>query len=529
MSRPRLCVTVSAPTTAELRTRRDAVIGADLVELRLDLVRDPDVAGALAGRRVPVVVTCRPVWEGGRFDGSEEERRRILVDALALGAEYVDVEWRAPFAADVLTETGGTRLVLSTHDFERVPPDLRARAQAMQATGAEVVKVAGKANGLADCVPLLDLCGREDGPGRMVVLGLGDYGAVTRILAARFGSAWTYAGSIREIGQLSAESLLEAYRFRSLTDSTAIYGIVGGSVAHSVSPSMHNAAFGAAHIDAVYVPFPAVDATDFVTFARALGISGASVTIPHKVTLVDRLDEVDPTAKQIGAINTIRVENGRWIGRNTDITGFLAPLREREDSVGRPPSRSALRRDSLRLTSARQAEARSGRRRAKAGGPKDRGRAAVLGAGGAARAVTVALVSKGYGVTVYARNLERARQLAETAPVDIAPWPPAPGTWDLLVNCTPIGMYPHIEATPIPASQLTGRCVYDLVYNPSPTRLLREAAAAGCETIDGLAMLVAQAQEQFQWWTGMGASDEVMRAAAMKRLSEFTRDENYVV
>jgi 3-dehydroquinate dehydratase/shikimate dehydrogenase len=325
MSTPRLCVTVSAATTAELRARRDAVSDADLIELRLDSVRDPDVAAALAGRRRPVVVTCRPTWEGGRFEGPEEARATLLSDALAIGAEYIDVEWRAGFVDDLLTRTGGRRVVLSVHDFECVPADLDAQLRAMLATRAEVVKVAAHVNRLADCVRLRDAA-RTGGDGRVAVIAMGAYGTATRVLASRFGSPWAYAGSRQEVGQLTAESMLTDYRFRSLTDSTAIYGIVGGSVAHSVSPAMHNAGFEAAGIDAVYLPLPAVDADDFVTFGRALGISGASITIPHKTTLFDHLDEVDETARRIGAINTVRVVNGRWIGTNTDAAGFLAPL-----------------------------------------------------------------------------------------------------------------------------------------------------------------------------------------------------------
>ena len=156
MTTAKLCVTVTAPTTAELRQRRDAVVDADLVELRLDTVADPSVEAALAGRRLPVIVTCRPAWEGGQFKGSEEERRRILRDALASDAEYVDIEWRAHFT-DLIAQTAGRRVVLSMHDFTGVPDDLTGRAQAMRATGAEVIKLAVTTSRLTDCLPLLDL------------------------------------------------------------------------------------------------------------------------------------------------------------------------------------------------------------------------------------------------------------------------------------------------------------------------------------------------------------------------------------
>ena len=176
---------------------------ADLVELRLDSVSDPSVAGALAGRRRPVIVTCRPTWEGGRFAGSEEERRRILADALALGAEYVDIEWQARFD-DLLAQSGGRRVVLSSHDFEGIPADLTARAQAMRSTGAAVVKIAAAVKTLSDCVPLLDLGAQAGRRGDLVLVGMGDAGLVTRVLPSRFGSKWTYAGSERQVGQVSA-------------------------------------------------------------------------------------------------------------------------------------------------------------------------------------------------------------------------------------------------------------------------------------------------------------------------------------
>jgi len=491
MPKPLLCVTVQAATTAELRAKRDAVVDADLVELRLDSVSDPDVSGALAGRRTPVIVACHPAWEGGAFTGAEEDRRRMLTEALALGAEYVDVEWKAGFD-DVIQRTQGRGIVLSMHDFDGVPADLGDRMRAMQATGAETVKVAVKANRLSDCIPLLDLAGHAKRDGGVIALAMGPCGLVTRALPSRFGSRWTYAGSITDVGQVSAQTLLEGYRFRTVGPATEIYGLVGGgTLTHSLSPAMHNAAFEAAHVDAVYLPFPAVDAEDFHAFGRALGISGASVTIPHKVTLFDRVDEVYPVASRIGAINTIRVADGRWIGGNTDATGFLAPLKDRISLRG------------LRV--------------------------AVLGAGGAARAVTVALASAGCSVRLHARNREQAQQVAIRTPLEIGPWPPEPGSWDLLVNTTPVGQYPRLNDTPLEANLLTGRYVYDLVYNPPATRLVREAAAAGCQALGGLEMLVAQAEEQFQWWRDAKPPKGVMRDAATKKLAEFTRDENYVV
>ncbi len=481
----RLCVTVTAPTMAQLRRRRDEVVDADLVELRLDSVRDPDVRAALADRRRPVIVTCRPTWEGGSFSGSEEERKRLLGEALSAGAEYVDVEVRAGFD-DLVASTGGRRIVLSAHDFDGMPQDLDARIRAMQATGAQIVKVAVKTGKLSDCVMLRDIGSRAGNLEGLVLIGMGDHGIVTRVLPSRFQSAWTYAGALSGVGQLAPETLLQEYRYRDLGPSTAVYGVVGSPVSHSVSPAMHNAAFRAAGLDAVYLPLPAVDVDDFEVFARAFGVKGASVTIPYKVALIDRVDERSEIAGRIGAINTIRVENGRWLGDNSDISGFVDPLREELPLTGR--------------------------------------RASVLGAGGAARSVALALASHGATVSVHARNSRRAADVATLVCGSVGPWPPERGSWDVLVNCTPVGMFPNVDETPLAADRLAPGLVYDLVYNPAETTLLRDARRAGCRTIGGLDMLVGQARQQFEWWTGVRPSAAVMRDAAVRQLSQFQRE-----
>jgi len=432
--------------------------------------------------RSPVIVTCRAAWEGGHFEGSEAERHTILGEALSAGAEYVDVEWKAGFD-DLIHRNHGRGIVLSSHDFAGMPVDLIERGRAMRATGAEIVKIAAKASRLRDCLPFLEL-DRKIGPGRSIFIAMGDAGLATRVLAARFGSVWTYAGAVQDVGQITVETLLDTYRFRHLSASTTLYGLVGSPIGHSVSPAMHNAAIETAGLDAVYLPLPTQDVDDFVAFARAMGLAGASVTIPFKVPLLDHVDRLDDTARRIGAINTIRVGNGVWIGRNTDLAGFLQPLLDR--------------------------------------GVELKGlRASILGAGGSARAVAVALAVAGAHVTIHARDTQKAQAIAEPTGARIGAWPPPSDSWDMLVNCTPIGMHPVVQHSPIAASLLTGRLVYDLVYNPRETRLLQEAKAAGCATIGGLEMLVAQAIEQFEWWTGSRPATEVMTLAATKRLSEF--------
>ena len=480
MPASQICITVTGTSLAELRAARDAASGADLVELRLDGVRDLDVAGALAGRRTPVVVTCRPVWEGGRFDGAEEERCRVLETAGRLGAEYIDVEWRAGFQ-DLVRARHGRGVVLSLHDFHTPRSDLADRARAMAASGAEVLKLAVEADRLADVLPLLSL-GREFGRSQgLVLVAMGEAGLATRALAARFGSRWTYAGGDAAVGQIEPARLVGELRFRDVTPATDVYGVVGRPVAHSVSPAMHNAAFAAAGVDAVYLPLAAADAGDFVTFAEAIGLKGASVTAPFKHDLLARLDEADEICRAVSAVNTVRIEGRRWAGRNTDVAGFLAPLDGRMALAG--------------------------------------ARAAVVGAGGAARSAAWALRGAGADVTLHARRLARAEEAARSVGVRGAALPPPAGGWDLLVNATPVGAAPDTGASPVPGLALDGRLVYDLVYNPSRTRLLADAAAAGCDTLGGLPMLVEQARRQFAWWTGREMPAEVFRAAAEARLA----------
>jgi 3-dehydroquinate dehydratase/shikimate dehydrogenase len=545
-SQPLLCDVIAAPTMAELRARRAAVEnagpagggGADLIELRLDTVDRPDVAGALQGRRRPVLVTCRATWEGGHFKGSEEERQRILREALETGAEYVDIEWKAQGVDRWLRPEDRPRVVLSFHDFERMPADLAGVVREMRATGAGVVKVAARAKALRDLLPLLEAGRAHAASGgeasaaasasasvgaaaaagqRTVLIAMGMSGVASRILAAHFRSCWTYAGPAVAPGQIEASRLLDEFRFRSITPHTQVYAVVGQPITHSISPAMHNAAFAAEGIDAVYIPCEAADIDDFFVLAEALPIVGASVTAPFKLDAYERSEAMDDDVKQVGAANTLRRKangsgngsaNGSgWESRNTDVAGFMAPL----------PSRLTLR----------------------------GARAAILGTGGAARAVAVGLGAAGAIVTVHARNTANGTEVAALANGSVRAWG-GPGDslgldggaaqgdgehWDLLVNTTPIGTFPAVTDTPIealtrvPAGQLKGRVAYDLVYNPRPTRLLRDAAAAGCATLDGLDMLVEQAARQFEWWTGRKPSTEVMREAAERRLAEMAAED----
>jgi 3-dehydroquinate dehydratase/shikimate dehydrogenase len=430
-----------------------------------------------------VIITCRPRWEGGHFTGTEVERHAMLAEALALGAEYVDIEWRAGFT-DLIAQTGGQRVVLSLHDFSGVPADLPATVHAMQGSGAEVVKVAVRADRLSDCLELLPLGQRAASP--IVVLAMGEAGIATRVLAGRFGSCWTSAGASVAPGQIAPDRLCTEFGFRRIGPRTAVYGVLGKPVAHSVSPAMHNAAFHAAQVDAVYLPLAAESFEDFLAFADLIGLEGVSVTAPYKVQAFERADECDAVSRRIQSVNTLRRNGSRWLGCNTDVAGFLAPLERVQPLSG--------------------------------------ARATVLGAGGAARSVAVALTSAGADVTIAARRRSQADNVCRLTGATAGAWPPPSGSWDVLVNATPAGTYPDVDAMPIAGPLPPDGLVYDLVYNPPRTRLMAEAAHAGCRVIGGLDMLVAQAQTQFEWWTGTRPAAGAMREAALKRLDEMTRE-----
>jgi 3-dehydroquinate dehydratase/shikimate dehydrogenase len=494
MRAPLVVCSVMATSVDALRQQRDAETDADLVELRLDALESIDLAGALAGRRRPVVVTCRPTWEGGHYTGGERERLALLREALGRGAEFVDVEWRAGAGAAELCRDFPQRVVLSLHDFTGIPHDLAVTVRAMRSLEPYLVKVAVTPPDLAALGTLAGLGAAVALPSRSVVVGMGPRGLATRVLAHRFGSAWSYAGHPRIApGQLSVTRLLREFRFREIGPQTAVFGVVGRPIAHSLSPVMHNAGFADLGADAVYLPLEAASWGDFEAAAPVLGVRGVSVTAPFKEAAFEAAVARTDDAKRTGAVNTLRLEESGWRGTNTDVAGFLAPLSG--VSLG-------------------------GRR------------ACVLGAGGAARAVVRVLLDRGALVAVHARGPAGAGRFASWFGTDVSVHVgfPRDVDWDLLVNATPVGTWPETGTMPVEEACLDegarrrGALVYDLVYNPPETTLLAEARRRGFGTISGLAMLVAQAAAQTEYWLGRTANVEVLRDAAERRLADLESD-----
>ncbi|HEY2435128.1 MAG TPA: type I 3-dehydroquinate dehydratase [Vicinamibacterales bacterium] len=471
-----LCITVIGRDAEAIRHARAAAeADADLVELRLDSMARPDAAAALQGRTKPAIVTCRPIREGGLFAGAEEARLRVLADADAQGAEFIDVEWDS-VGAPVMAARRGRGVVVSRHVFDATPSNAAQLLDDLRGQGGEIAKLAVMSERIADLRTLL-AAARPDRSS--ILIGMGAAGIATRVLAARFGSRWTYAGNGMAPGQLPASRLLEEFRFRRVDDAAAVYGVLGRPVGNSLSPAMHNAGFAALGLNAAYVPIETRDLDGLREFASEIGLRGLSVTIPFKQEVLSMLDDLTPAARTAGAVNTIAIRDGRWLGSNTDADGFLEPLR--------------------------------------AGGIVLHGlRVVILGAGGSARAVGLALVGEGARVGIAARRPGAAADVARATGATPVPWPPPAGSWDLLVNTTPVGSR-SVAGIPY-EGPLDGHLVYDLIYDPDPTELMRRARDAGLEAIGGLAMLVAQAERQFEVWTGQRPPAALFAGAAVSAI-----------
>jgi 3-dehydroquinate dehydratase/shikimate dehydrogenase len=484
-----ICVAVRQSTTrAAVDAAARVARWADLVEIRADYIRDLDLELLLARKPCPILFTLRSAAEGGVYRGPERTRLETIRAAADRGADLVDVEMSAYWKA-VLDHVPRERVVMSYHDFERTPEDLEAKLEALAATGAGTLKVATRARTLADNVRIARLLGSAGRRGLQVIaLAMGRAGIPSRVFGPLWGSWLTYAsdpeGEPTADGQIPADELAESYAVRSISASTDVYAVVGAPLGHSLSPRIHNAAFRSAGRDAVFIPLEAASAVDFFAFQELCPVRGAAVTIPYKEEMHARARSLSVAAESTGAVNTlVRVESG-WHGENTDIDGFLRPLMRRMH-LGRV-------------------------------------RAAVLGSGGAARSAVYALRSQGASVALVARNAAKARALAEQFQAESLGWETLQGLqWDLLVNTTPVGMYPDVEATPVPAELLRpGAWVYDLVYNPAATRLLTEARERGCSTIGGAEMFLAQALRQQQIWFGAVPDDAPMRRALEEALSQ---------
>ena len=499
----KICVSLTEDTTEATLARMAGLAPvADLFEVRADFVRDLDMGALLAARTRPLLFTCRPESEGGRWpDKGGPARRRLLRDAVERGFDLVDVELRSGFD-DVMAAKAGRGLVVSFHDQGGMPKDLDALHARMGASGADVVKIVGTARSVADVGRLLAFARRRAREGKLsdaasgtpsrrpglVALAMGPLGTPSRVLGGRHGAPFTFAspeaGREAAPGQLPARTLAEVYRVREIGPATRVFGLLGSDVLRSLSPAIHNRAFARCGIDAVYVPLQSESLAAFLEALPDLGLSGFGVTRPYKSEILPHVPSVTPAAAEAGSVNTVVERDGRFVGLTTDGDGVLGPLRRWLDVSGRG--------------------------------------VAIVGAGGAARAAAYALTRAGARVTVLARRAEQAAEVAAATGCDHAPLEALDKrAWEVLVHATPAGSGAQPGILAVPASVLRrGAVVFDMVYEPRETPLIRAAREAGCRTIDGLEMLVAQAVGQFEAWTGKTAPVEVMAEAAASAIEE---------
>jgi len=481
----RVCGVIAAASAREMRAlTRLGLRTTQTLELRLDYLRDAKERAAfldwLGRQRLQAVLiaTCRSLPGGGRFQGSRKTQIEILAQAARAGCRWCDVEIETAghMAQDDLRRAvSPARVMISHHDFHGTPRNLSGIVYQLTRAGGQAVKIAAHCDSISDSVRI---CKLAHGCRNVVAIPMGEIGLAGRILSLREGSALAYAAVEQATapGQLSLNAMEHLYRAARITRRTRVFGVIGSPIGHSLSPLLHNTAFRARKFDAVFVPFLVQDLGDFLSAIKPFGISGFGVTIPHKENILRHLDDCDPLAARIGAVNTVVVRGGgRMYGYNTDYVGVLRSLESR-----------------MRLAGSR---------------------ILLLGAGGAARAAAFALAHAGSIVCLSARRPERARALARAVGAQVVPRGELRREFfDAIVNCTPVGMHPH-GGSPLRGEELNCRIVMDMVYRPRTTELLQCARRKGIETISGLEMFLTQGFAQYEIWTGERAPEAAMRRA----------------
>jgi 3-dehydroquinate dehydratase / shikimate dehydrogenase len=502
-----ICAVVAARSAAEairqIQASRGAPGRAHVVELRLDFLSNrAEISHLLRWvgrqRQTPILIaTFRRRPAGGHFRGSANDEIAVLKQAVAAECRWCDVEIETAeeFGANQLREAlAPARILISAHDFRRVPPNLPALVRRLEACRGDSIKIAARVRSLSDVRRLLESAlGRPN----VVMVPMGDAMPAARILALRQGSALAYAPVARSTapGQIAFDEIERIYHLRrrfgrsnaGVNPRTRLYGVIGDPIGHSLSPLMHNAAFADRRKDAIYLPFHVRELADFIAAVEPFQIAGFSVTIPHKERILRYLDHCDPLAAEIGAVNTVAVRSGKLYGYNTDFIGVLQAIQQRL-----PLSSSSI---------------------------------LLVGAGGSARAAAFALARAGAIVTIWARRPQRARALARAVGGEaIDRREIARRSFDTIVNCTPVGMHPH-GGSPLEGRELNCRLLMDLIYRPLKTELMRRAERRGIETISGVEMFLAQGAAQWKLWTGERAPESVMRGAV---LAELQKEENSI-
>ena len=486
---------IQGASPGEMLERAEAVLrDSKFLEFRLDSLSKPAAAlpvlkEFLAGHRdVTAIATCRRKPFGGNFGGSLANELEVLAAAAEAGCQIVDLEVESAEEARpsqlAKLRSAGAALLVSFHDFTRTK-GLDQAAARIEAFAPEFVKVVSTARTLTDNLAVLRLIEVRSLSARIVGIAMGEEGLLSRVLGPRAGAAFTFAASSEAgataPGQATARSLNELYRIEHLDQATRIFGVAGNPIAHSLSPLMQNTAFRRESVNAVLLPLKVRALNDLLSVARELPLSGVAVTMPLKQEVLPHLANMDPLTARIKACNTLRTgADGKLYGFNTDVAGVVRPLEKR-----------------LRLKGAR---------------------VAVLGAGGAARAAVFGLVDQGAEVFVVNRTHEKAVALAKEAKAKALKHEQfAKQHFDVLLNSTPCGMAGNKQALPIAEDELNAGLVFDMVYNPLETPLLKLAKARGIPVVTGLEMFVQQGARQFEIWTGKPAPEaEMLRVVELE-------------
>ncbi len=487
---PKVCVAIQAGSPAEMMERAETALkDSRFMEFRLDSLPKPASAMAylkqfLAEHRdVTAIATCRRKAHGGGFDGPLASELEILTKAAQSGCQIIDLEVESaeetkPAQLAKLRSIGAA-LIVSYHDFTRTK-SLEQAADRIEAFKPDFVKVVSTARTLADNLTVLRLIEDRSLASHVVGIAMGEEGIVSRVLGPRAGAAFTFAsfsnGTETAAGQVTAESMRDLYRMENLDQATRVFGVAGNPIAHSLSPLLHNAAFRRENVNAVLLPLKVKSLADLLTLALELPLAGVAITMPLKTEVLPHLANMDPLTSRIGACNTLRTgADGKLYGFNTDVAGVVRPLERR-----------------LRLKDAR---------------------VAILGAGGAARAAAFGLVAQGAEVFIVNRTHEHAVTLARHAKAkSLKHELLAKQRFDVLINSTPCGMPGVKPAMPIAEGELNAGLVFDMVYDPLETPLLKLAKSRGIPVISGLEMFMQQGARQFEIWTGKPAPEsEMMR------------------
>ncbi|XP_010486142.1 PREDICTED: bifunctional 3-dehydroquinate dehydratase/shikimate dehydrogenase, chloroplastic isoform X2 [Camelina sativa] len=485
-------------------------LGADLVEIRLDAltVFNPleDLKTIIQQCPLPTLFTYRPKWEGGHYEGNDNERQDVLRLAMELGANYVDIEFQV--ASEFIKSIHGKKpenfkVVVSSHNYNDTPSveDLKDLVARIQQTGADIVKIVTTAVNITDVARLFHITSNSQVP--TIGLAMGERGLISWILSSKFGGYLTYATleseKMNAHGQPTVNDLLDLYNFRQIGTKTKVYGVVGNPISHSRSPLIYNRGFKTIGYDGVYIHMLADNIASFLGAYSSLDFVGFSCAIPYKEDALKCCDEVDPLANSVGAVNTIRrrESDGKLLGYNTDCYGAISAiedgLRSSDDPSNVPSLSSPLAGKTV----------------------------VIIGAGGAGRALAYGAKEKGANVFIANRTYERAVELADSiggkaiSLADIDDFHQEDGM--ILVNTTSMGMQPNVDLTPISKHALKHySLVFDAVYTPKMTRLLREAEESGAKIVVGSEMFVRQALEQFELLTDLPAPEELFRQIMTK-------------